>query len=84
MRAGTFLWVMALYGVIAFCCVQESARQTRLRYGLARALAEEETLRERLEGLHAEEARLCSTVRLMELNESLSLGFAPMGVWRGR
>ncbi len=83
MRVQTFWLLMALFGVIAFCCVQETARQARLQYRLAVALRQEEEVRRRLEDLRAEETRLLNAARLLRLNAARDRPFAPLRPWPG-
>lgn len=83
MRLTTFVALMALYGALAFCCVQETSRQTRLKYRLAQALRQEDEARRRLDDLRAEEMRLLQTTRLMGLNEDPALRLRPLRPWPG-
>ncbi len=78
MRTQTFAWLMLLYGVIAFCCVQETARQARWQYRLAGARRQEEDLRRRLEDAQAEEQRWVAAARLLAANEHRAAPLVPL------
>jgi hypothetical protein len=83
MRLTTSLLLLALMSAIAFCYVQETARQTRLRFQLAEALRQEDSLRRQLEDVRAWESQLLQTPRLMEMNLDPSLRYVPLRSWAG-
>jgi len=83
MRAFTFVALAALMAAVAFCQVQENARQVRLRYRLARARLQEERSRQRCDDARAEELRLLRPPRLLALNGQLPRPLAPMRPWTG-
>lgn len=81
MRWQTFVAVMALYAALAFCCLQETSRQTRTRYRLGRAQRLEEEQRRIIDALRADELRLQRTVRLVRMNQNPALRLTPLRPW---
>ena len=78
MKIRVFLLAMLLLALVGTCVVQQSARQVRAQYALARLrFAEDQTHRE-IAQLRAREASLSSAARLEELNHRLALGCLPL------
>jgi len=78
MRVRTFILFMALLAVLGLVTVQETARQTRVRYRLAELARTEERMKARVAALAAEEARLSEPRRLERLVTEHGLALVPL------
>ena len=83
MRVRTFILFMALLAALGLVTVQETARQTRVRYRLAELARTETRMKARVAALAAEEARLSEPRRLERLVAENGLALTPLTATHG-